>query len=54
MTLAAAALQHAGFIRYARGHIEILNRAGLEEATCECYLVARGQFGPLLGPAELR
>src|SRR5580692_10470464 len=53
VTIAAAALQQAGFIRYARGHIVILNRAGLEEASCECYAVAREQFGPLLGMVEL-
>jgi CRP-like cAMP-binding protein len=53
VTIAAAALQQAGFIRYARGHIVLLNRAGLEEASCECYAVAREQFGPLLGMIEL-
>jgi CRP-like cAMP-binding protein len=53
VTIAAAALQQAGFIRYARGHIVILNRAGLEEASCECYTVAREQFGPLLGMTAL-
>jgi CRP-like cAMP-binding protein len=53
VTIAAASLQHAGFIRYAHGHIVILNRMGLEEASCECYAVAREQFGPLLGMTEL-
>ena len=53
VTIAAAALQQAGFIRYAHGHIVILNRVGLEEASCECYGVAREQFGPLLGMTEL-
>jgi CRP-like cAMP-binding protein len=48
VTIAAATLQQAGFIRYAHGHIVILNRQGLEEASCECYGVARAQFGPLL------
>ena len=48
VTIAAATLQQAGFIRYAHGHIVILNRQGLEEASCECYGVAREQFGPLL------
>ena len=54
VTIAAAALQQAGFIRYAYGHIVILNRAGLEEASCECYAVAREQFGPLLGMTAMR
>ncbi len=48
VTIAAATLQQAGFIRYAHGHIVILDRQGLEEASCECYGVAREQFGPLL------
>jgi CRP-like cAMP-binding protein len=50
VTIAAATLAQAGFIRYAHGHIVILNRRGLEEASCECYGVARAQFGPLLKP----
>jgi CRP-like cAMP-binding protein len=53
VTIAAATLQEAGFIRYTRGSIVILNRRGLEEASCECYAVARDQFGPLLGMTEL-
>lgn len=50
VTIAAATLQQAGFIRYAHGHIVILNRQGLEEASCERYAVARAQFGPPLKP----
>jgi CRP-like cAMP-binding protein len=49
VTIALAALQQAGFIQYTYGHIVILNRSGLEQASCECYVVAREQFGPLLG-----
>ncbi len=48
VTIAAATLAQAGFIRYAHGHIVILNREGLENASCECYAVAREQFGTLL------
>ena len=40
--------QSAGFIRYSHGSIKILDRSGLEVATCECYDVAREQFGGLL------
>jgi CRP-like cAMP-binding protein len=53
VTAAAAVLQFEGLISYSRGHIDILDRAGLEAATCECYAVAREQFGPLLGMIEL-
>jgi CRP-like cAMP-binding protein len=48
VTIAAATLQQAGFIRYAHGMITILDRLGLEQAACECYEVAREQFGGLL------
>jgi CRP-like cAMP-binding protein len=44
VTLAARALQRAGLIRYARGVIDVLDRAGLEAASCECYAVVRGSF----------
>ena len=48
VTIAAATLQQAGFIKYAHGTITILDRPGLEDASCECYDVARRQFGGLL------
>jgi hypothetical protein len=48
VTIAAALLRTAGFISYSPGHITILNRKGLEEASCECYEVARDQFAGLL------
>lgn len=47
---ALATLQRAGYIRYARGRITIIDRRGLERATCECYFVARNQFTGLLRP----
>jgi CRP-like cAMP-binding protein len=52
VTIALATLQRAGFIRYARGRITILNRAGLEETTCECYAIAREQFSGFLHFAD--
>jgi CRP-like cAMP-binding protein len=36
-TLAARGLQERGLIDYARGHIALLDRAGLESAACPCY-----------------
>ena len=41
VTLAAGVLQRAGLIKYHRGHIEILDRIGLESVSCECYRVIR-------------
>ena len=41
VTVAAGVLQRAGLIRYARGSIEIVDRTGLEAASCECYRILR-------------
>jgi CRP-like cAMP-binding protein len=48
VTEAATKLQRDGLIRYSRGHITILDRAGLEERTCECYAVVRREYERLL------
>jgi CRP-like cAMP-binding protein len=45
---AAGNLQRAGLIRYSRGHIEVLDRAGLQKAVCECYGVVKLEFDRLL------
>ena len=44
VTVAAGALQDAGLIRYRRGMMRIVDRAGLERRACECYRVVRDQF----------
>jgi CRP-like cAMP-binding protein len=49
VSLVAAAFQKAGVIQYNRGHMKILNRAVLEEETCECYAVVRETFKRVLG-----
>jgi len=41
VTIAARLLQNAGLIRYQRGHIRVLDRAALENTSCECYAVIR-------------
>jgi CRP-like cAMP-binding protein len=50
VTLTAGALQKAGWIKYSRGNITILDRHGLESATCECYAKVRSECDRLLGP----
>jgi CRP-like cAMP-binding protein len=48
VTAGALKLQDAGLIRYARGHISVLDRAGLEARTCECYCVVKKEYDRLL------
>jgi CRP-like cAMP-binding protein len=48
VTEAALKLQQAGLISYARGHIIVLDRAGLEKRTCECYAVVKKEYDRLL------
>lgn len=48
VTEAALKLQHAALIRYARGHITVLDRSGLERRTCECYAVVKKEYDRLL------
>lgn len=45
ITEAAGNLQRAGFIRYRRGHIAVIDRRGLEGCVCECYAVVRKELG---------
>ncbi|MGC1184904.1 MAG: Crp/Fnr family transcriptional regulator [Candidatus Dormiibacterota bacterium] len=44
VTLSAGVLQKAGLIRYHRGHVEIVDRAGLESVSCECYRVIKSEL----------
>ena len=54
ITEAAGRLQHAGFIRYRRGHISVLERSGLETRACECYAVVKKELGRLLSDVRYR
>ena len=61
ISAAASQLQSGGYIRYRRGNISILDRAGLESRACECYAVVRAEIKRLLqrapavaGDAHLR
>lgn len=48
VTEAAGKLQNAGLIHYSRGHITVIDRAGLEARVCECYAVVKTEFDRLL------
>ncbi|MFZ3128198.1 MAG: Crp/Fnr family transcriptional regulator [Rhodoferax sp.] len=52
ITEAAGKLQQAGYIRYRRGHITVLDRSGLEKCTCECYGVVKKEFSRLLADIQ--
>jgi hypothetical protein len=48
VTVAAGLLEKAGFIKNRRGHITILDPAGLEEVACECHRLIREEEARLL------
>jgi hypothetical protein len=48
VTEAAGELQDADLIQYRRGHITVLDRAGLEQRSCECYGVVKREYDRLL------
>src|SRR6202789_1160183 len=50
VTLAAQSLQAAGLITYRRGNMQVLDRTGLEKASCECYAIVRERFDAFLTP----
>ena len=54
ITEAAGKLQHAGFIRYRRGNIAVLDRSGLETHACECYAVVKKELDRLLSDVRYR
>ena len=45
----AHTLQQAGFLKYARGRIHIVNLEGLQESACECYYTVCRHYDTLLG-----
>jgi len=54
ITEAAGKLQQGGFIRCRRGHIAVLDRAGLEICVCECYAVVKKELSRLLSDVLYR
>ena len=48
ITEAARRLQSAGLISSVRGHIQVLDRAGLERKVCECYGVVKHEYDRLV------
>jgi CRP-like cAMP-binding protein len=54
ITAAARDLQNAGFIRYRRGHIAVVERSGLETRACECYAAVKKELSRLLSDVRYR
>jgi CRP-like cAMP-binding protein len=48
VTVAARTLQQAGVIRYERGRINVVDRRGLEDASCECYRMIQQEYRRLV------
>ena len=44
VTIAIGALQKAGLVEHSRGSVRVLDRGGLEAASCECYEVVKRRF----------
>ena len=44
VSTAASILQQAGYIRYSRGRMKILDPQGLEQGACECLRIMESQF----------
>jgi hypothetical protein len=41
-------LQRQGLISYTRGHVKVLDRAGMETCACECYQVIKTEYDRML------
>jgi len=52
VSIAASMLQRAGFIRYQHGRITIVDRAGLEDAACECYKAGANEYRDMFDDAS--
>jgi CRP-like cAMP-binding protein len=52
VNLAVGMLKSASFIQYARGHITIIDRTGLEAASCACYGIIRQEFQRVISDAD--
>ena len=52
VSVAAEALRKTGVIAYHRGKVTVLDRPGLEAASCECYRLIRERFDRMPGGSD--
>jgi CRP-like cAMP-binding protein len=52
ISIAASELRRKGLINYARGEVNIINRCGLEAASCKCYTDMTNTYQALLGSVD--
>jgi CRP-like cAMP-binding protein len=50
VSAAAQSMQDAGLISYRRGMMQVLDRPGMEKASCECYAIVKRRFDAFLSP----
>lgn len=50
ISLVAGSFQQVGVLQYNRGHMTILQRAALEEISCECYSIVQKHFERRISP----
>ncbi len=53
VSMFASQLQEKGLIRYRRGRVQIIDKAGLAEHACECHAAIRRQHEQLVGTEEV-
>jgi hypothetical protein len=52
VSVAAGMLPREKLIEYHHGHVTILDHAGLQNRSCDCYAIAKRDFDHLLGTLE--
>ena len=52
VTVALGTLEDAGLVQQARGRVKIVDRAGLEKVSCECYRVVRAHYERLFAGSD--